>query len=407
MFFGPEAVEWKTLRPEFPANTDPVEEQKNVAAVKAARDELKNFLLSSLQMQHVVVLAGSGTSLGPIIKGPSMWDLWDYCVHSNPGDPIGPGEVSDQAAQVIKEIGYDLAAEKENIEALLSRCDAYLQLMASTNVSTFITESKKTILEKCSEFIDPKSANQLASHRTFLHRLSRRRVRDSRLKLFTTNYDLCFETAAGKQGLVVLDGFSFTQPRQFDPRFFLYDIVRRPTTGDEVGTPLEGVFHIYKLHGSVNWSRKAENEIEVDIEPTPDEACLIYPARGKYQQSYVQPHLELVSQYFSVLREPNTCLIVTGFGFNDDHLSEPILAAVRTNPHLRLIIVNPSADELTAGRKEKNKYWETLFSLAKQGEDVWLINATFADFAEMIPDLKALTPAQRLTRDIKSVAGTK
>jgi hypothetical protein len=407
MFFGPEAAAWKELKPDVPTGTDPAEEQKIVAAAKAAKEELKNFLLSSLQMQHVVVLAGSGTSLGPVTKGPSMWDLWDYCVHSNPGDLIDAGKVSDLAAKVIKEIDYNLAAEKENIEALLSRCEAYLQVKTSKDVTDFITASKKVILEKCSEFIDPADANQLAAHRTFLHRLSRRRVRDSRLKLFTTNYDLCFENAAGRQGLVVLDGFSFTQPRQFDPRFFLYDIVRRPTTGDEVGSPLEGVFHIYKLHGSVNWSRKAENEIEVEPKPTPDSACLIYPAKGKYQQSYVQPHLELVSQYFSVLREPNTCLIVTGFGFNDDHLSEPILAAVRTNPHLRLIIVNPSADDITARPKEKNKYWETLFSLAKQGEDVWLINANFGDFSEMIPDLKSLTPAQRLTRDIKLMAGTK
>lgn len=407
MFFGPDAAAWKDLNPDVPAGTDPAEEQKIMAAAKAAKEELKNFLLSSLQMQHVVVLAGSGTSLGPITKGPSMWTLWDYCVNANPGTEDATRTASSTAANVIAEVGYDTAAEKENIEALLSRCEAYLQVKTSADVTAFITESKKVILAKCSEFIDPADVSQLAAHRTFLHRLSRRRVRDSRLKLFTTNYDLCFETAAGRQGLVVLDGFSFTQPRQFDPRFFLYDIVRRPTTGDEVGTPLEGVFHMYKLHGSVNWSRKAENEVEVEQEPSPDSACLIYPAKGKYQQSYVQPHLELVSQYFSVLREPNTCLIVTGFGFNDDHLSEPILAAVRTNPHLRLIIVNPSADDLTARPKERNKYWETLFNLSKQGEDVWLINANFGKFAEMIPDLKSLTPAQRLTRDIKIVAGTK
>jgi hypothetical protein len=336
-----------------------------------------------------------------------MRTLWDYCVNSNPGTGNDVRTVSRAAAKVITDIGYDTVAENENIEALLSRCEAYLQVKANADVTTFIRESKRVILEKCSEFIDPADATQLAAHCTFLHRLSRRRVRDSRLKLFTTNYDLCFETAAGRQGLVVLDGFSFTQPRQFDPRFFLYDIVRRPTTGDEVGTPLEGVFHIYKLHGSVNWSRKAENEIEVEQKPTPDSACLIYPAKGKYQQSYVQPHLELVSQYFSVLREPNTCLIVIGFGFNDDHLSEPILAAVRTNPHLRLIIVNPLAYDLAARPRQKNRYWETLFSLAKQGEDVWLINANFGDFADMIPDLKSLTPAQRLTRDIKLVTGTK
>jgi hypothetical protein len=407
MFFGPETAAWKELKPAVSAGTDAAEEQRIVAVAKAAKEELKNVLLSSLQMQHVVVLAGSGTSLGPVTKGPSMGTLWDHCVNADHEAGAGARTTSPAASKVIAEIGYNIAAEKENIEALLSRCEAYVQVKTSADVTTFITESKKVILEKCSEFIDPADATQLAAHRTFLHRLSRRRVRDSRLKLFTTNYDLCFETAAGRQGLVVLDGFSFTQPRQFDPRFFLYDIVRRPTTGEEVGTPLEGVFHIYKLHGSVNWSRKAENDIEVELHPTPDSACLIYPAKGKYQQSYVQPHLELVSQYFSVLREPNTCLIVTGFGFNDDHLSEPILAAVRTNPHLRLIIVNPAADDLTARPKERNKYWETLFSLAKQGEDVWLINANFGDFAEMIPDLKSLTPAQRLTRDIKLVTGAK
>ena len=302
MFFGPDSEAWKELKPDVPAGTDPADKQNIIAAAKAAKEELKNFLLSSLQMQHVVVLAGSGTSLGPVTKGPSMWTLWDYCVNANPGTGAVARTVSPAATKVIAEIGYDIAAEKENIEALLSRCEAYLQVKTSTDVTTFITESKKVILEKCSEFIDPADAYQLAAHRTLLHRLSRRRVRDSRLKLFTTNYDLCFETAAGRQGLVVLDGFSFTQPRQFDPRFFLYDIVRRPTTGDEVGTPLEGVFHIYKLHGSVNWSRKSDNEIEVEPKPTPDSACLIYPAKGKYQQSYVQPHLELVSQYFSVLR---------------------------------------------------------------------------------------------------------
>jgi len=77
---------------------------------------------------------------------------------------------------------------------------------------------------------------------------------------------------------------------------------------------------------------------------------------------------------------------------------------VRTNPYLRLIIVNPSADDHTSRPKEPNRFWEALYGLAKQGEDVWLINANFSEFAEMIPDLKSLTPAQRLTRDIKSLA---
>ncbi|MEA9732076.1 MULTISPECIES: SIR2 family protein [Xanthomonas] len=402
LFFSPESGAWKALKPDVSGETDNAKKQQMLSEAAAVRDELKAVLLSSLQMQHVVALAGSGTSLGSI-NGPSMWTLWDHCVNSNPGDGNDKRNPTDQAQAVIDEIGYEVAVERENIEALLSRCDAYLQIKKSASVEKFVSASKAVILKKCSAFLDGADDSKLASHRTFLHRLSRRRVRDSRMKLFTTNYDLCFERAAGKQGLVLLDGFSFTQPRQFDPRFFLYDIVRRPSTGDEVGNPLEGVFHLYKLHGSVNWDQSPSGDIEIKSDPTPETACLIYPATGKYQQSYMQPHLELISQYFAALREPNTCLIVAGFGFNDDHLSEPIIAAARTNPHLRLIIVNPSAHDLTAQAQQPSRFWGALNELAKQGEDVWLINATFSEFAEMIPDLKSLTPAQRLTRDIKSL----
>lgn len=133
-----------------------------------------------------------------------MLTLWDYCVHSNPGMGNAARLQTPQAAKVIAEIGYDVGVEKQNIEALLSRCEAFLQVKSNVDVAKFITDSKGIILDKCSEFIDSTNENQLAAHRTFLHRLSRRRVRDSRLKLFTTNYDLCFETAAGRQGLVVL-----------------------------------------------------------------------------------------------------------------------------------------------------------------------------------------------------------
>ncbi len=45
------------------------------------------------------------------------------------------------------------------------------------------------------------------------------------------------------------------------------------------------VFHIYKLHGSVNWSRKAENAIEVEPKPTPRISLPDLPSKGKYQQT--------------------------------------------------------------------------------------------------------------------------
>jgi hypothetical protein len=201
-----------------------------------------------------------------------------------------------------------------------------------------------------------------------------------------------------------LDGFSFTAPRQYDPRYFAYDIVRRPRGGDDLGNYLEGVFLLYKFHGSVNWARSSNGTISEKTQPTPEEACLIYPATGKYQQSYTQPHLEAMAQYLAAIREPNTCVIVAGFGFNDDHLSEPLLAAARSNSHLRLIIADPGAE--AKAKDKEHRYWPQLFALGQKSEDIWFISAGFEALANMIPDLKALTPADALIKAIKGVTGS-
>lgn len=161
------------------------------------------------------------------------------------------------------------------------------------------------------------------------------------------------------------------------------------------------MFLLYKLHGSVNWARKTDSSIFEEAKPIPEQACLIYPASGKYQQSYTQPHLESMAQYLAAVREPNTCIVIAGFGFNDDHLAEPILAAASSNPYLRIIIVDPGADKKEA---EGNEYWKRLSKLRLQNEDIWLIKANFADFAELIPDLKSLTPADKLMKTIQGIA---
>ncbi len=386
-FKSPGSANWRDLVAETGADKDSRD------AAEAAKQALHDGLLGSLQMQNIVVLAGSGTSLGAV-GGPSMWDLWKAAIGDTP---------SAEATKVADKMHYDLKpAAMQNIETFLSHAEAFLQIHDDLEVREFVKGCRNVILDKCSTFLDPA---KLDGHKTFLHRLSRRRVRDPRLKLFTTNYDLCFERASSAIGGVVIDGFSFSSPRQYDPRYFAYDIVRRPRNADDQGSYLEGVIQLYKLHGSVNWSRDVSGAILESQKPSADEACLIYPARGKYQQSYLQPHLELMSQYLAALREPNTCLIVAGFGFNDDHLSEPIAAAMRSNPHLRLIVADPVIADREGDPTKSNRYWQAFGDYRAQGDDIWFINASFQEFANLIPDLKALTPADKLMKAIKAVAG--
>lgn len=336
-------------------------------------------------MEHIVVLAGSGCSLAA--HGPSMGDLWEKIVGKKP---------NERATKIAAKIGYDLS--KTNIELFLSRIEAYQQIHDDTDVEAFHNMAKDSIHIQCTGFLE---GADLRAHEMFVHRLSRRRSRDQRLKVFTTNYDLCFERATSGIGGVAIDGFSFMAPRRYDPRYFDYDIIRRTRTGDNQGNYLEGVILLYKLHGSVNWERRGNNIIET-AKPAPEKACLIYPASGKYQQSYSQPYLESVSQYLSAIREPNTCVLIVGFGFNDDHLSEPLLAAARSNPHLRLIIVDPSLETKFA-QGTGNRFQNEFATLSHQGEDIWFLNSNFNDFTEIIPDLKSLTPAERLMKAVQGI----
>ncbi len=328
-----------------------------------------------------------------------MWDLWELCTKG------ADEEYTDEAQHVFTSVNYD-EEDQVNIEELLSLCEAHLQLNSEGNneVKNFVEFCKDKILNACSF---DKDDEFLTGHKTFIHRLSRRRTRDSRLKLFTTNYDTCFEEAAGEQGIVVIDGFSFSRPRLYDPRFFDYDIVRRTSDVSDVQSYLEGVFQLFKLHGSVNWERDEFGNIE-EKDATPQGACMIFPAKGKYQQSYIQPHLELMARYLSALREPNTCLFVTGFGFNDNHLAEPIISAIRTNPYLKVIISDPKAEEhLTEEEGSSSQFWGKLKALSEKGQDVWFINGTFQEFADLIPDLKSLTPAEKLAKNIQNLTGAK
>lgn len=364
--------------------------------------DVKSKLKSALQMPNIMVLAGSGTSLGDIVQGPKMWDLWQACI-SNDMDII--------AKDCFDENKYDVSIKtNQNIEECLSYCEAYSQVSKTKDKTVlFIKKCKELILQKC-RFLKDKDA-QLIGHKEFIRKLARRKSKDPRVKLFTTNYDTCFEDAAGLLGITVIDGFSFSIPRIYDARFFDMDIVRRNTSSSSTNTHyLEGVYQLYKLHGSTNWSRRNTNSyiIEQVENVTAENSCMIFPAKGKYQQSYIQPHLELIARFSQSLREPNTCLIIAGFGFNDDHLSEPILSAILSNPHLKVIIVSPTIEsDIERPSSETSKYWGMFKKIAddRKNDEIFFLNCDFQQFSSLIPDLTALSPAENLHENMKKLFG--
>ncbi len=324
-----------------------------------------------LLSENLIVLSGLGTSLclngdGANIA-PTMNDLWELSRHLK------------MFETVLDRVGYP--KEESNIEALMSRCQMYTALHTDDIVSEFVTEAERTIQSAC---LFAGEGHNLPVHEMFLRKVARRSSRQPRLRLFTTNYDLCFETAAANMGFVVIDGFSHSSPQIFDGSYFSYDLVRRDTEADNLAF-IPNVFQLLKLHGSVDWERQSNGQV---IRRQTENPVMVYPRVGKYESSFQQPFFEVMSRFQSALRMPNTGLLVIGYGFSDKHLNEPILAAVRSNVGLKCSVVDPRLSI----EGSTNDVHRALISLIDGGDvRINAVSARFEDFVEHMPDLVALT----------------
>ncbi len=357
--------DWRPLKP------DDSDESKKAADL--ANQMLKERLGSLLLSQNLLLLFGSGASVA--VGGPSMQALWDEAADLQ----------KSVFAEVCNAVGHP--KDKKDIEALLSRCQGALAFAPAKApiIKAFIEAVEGIIRDRCRkietwEAVKGEKQTTLeviAPHSTLLSRVVPRRQDLPRTRVFTTNYDLCLEIAAKEKRMPILDGFDLVTPRTFDGRWFDYDFVRRST---REGAPdyLESVFHLYKLHGSVDWHRSIDGIVR---EPETKTPYLIYPRDEKFAQSFEQPFLEMMSRFQTALREKDTALILVGFGFNDHHLNQPIYHALATNPNFKLLVVDYSPESKLA----PGQSWDILWRLQKSGAPLDVIQMDFREFPSLLP----------------------
>lgn len=135
---------------------------------------------------------------------------------------------------------------------------------------------------------------------------------------------------------------------------------------------------------------------------------LIYPRDTKYQEAFESPYLDMMSSFQAALREKDTALVVSGFGFNDDHIAKPIMAALEANMSLRVILcdVNFLCDNVletgnevidsSSPMRAANEYFERFKALCEHGDTrLTLLSGRFEDLASALPDLVAQTERER------------
>lgn len=392
--------------------------------IAGCRAQLEDTLNNALHSTNVVVLLGSGASFcakdAGVSNAPGMMHLW-HAVRDGFG-----GKAFDQ---IVKDVMGDVPANgKENIEGLLSLCKMSIELLNARvkddtshtekpkleNLKKFIKAAETIILEKV-DFVKP--TTELTAHTGFIRKFARRSPEKPRVKMFTTNYDLCIETAAARLGVVLVDGFSHAAVQRFNRDHFQHDIVRRSSKGTKADY-LDGVFHSYKLHGSVDWRRQRDGVVIRSQAATTDELrpVLIYPRSTKYQEAFETPYLDMFAALQEALREPDTTLIISGFGFADDHISAPIWSAIETNLSLRVILCDRGfvpherlngldAHEIDLELEYQRPYQRKIIQLVKQGDSrIAVLNGRFEDLAHAIPEISGRTDRQLLQDRLAKLA---
>jgi len=184
-------------------NGKEVADYEDMSPKEYAYDKLRKFYSTYLsnQFENLIVLTGSGSSIGigaDTKKGKTMKELWETVT-----EEIGKEEFS----RFCEAIKFD--ESNPDLEALLSRAIS-AQDFVPRNVEGMIRRIQNIIKEECTLILPENSHHEL-----FLKKLTSRKLKYPRLKIFTLNYDTLFEQAASRCGYTIIDGFSYSFPRRF------------------------------------------------------------------------------------------------------------------------------------------------------------------------------------------------
>lgn len=337
-------------------------------ANKAKREFYTNLIQNKYgEIENIVFLTGAGSSVnvGNDNKGLTMAGLW-----SSLND-----EHKDCLDKLIAETGHDSSIH--DLEALLSLA-GMKNIVEKGTLNTEIDTVKSFIADKCN--LELPTA---ASHREFLRKITLRPQKFPRVKLFTSNYDTLFEQAAREEMLTIMDGFTFSNPREFNGKYYDYDIIEtRHNRQDKRDNIISRLFYLFKMHGSLNWEQKSGRVIQSEENSIPvQNRVMIFPQDSKFEHSYEQPYFEMMARFQQALRTENTLLITIGFSFYDKHISSVILESLKQNPSLNLLTFTyPS---LLNNDKDSQKELHHIASLQRR---VSLIVDSFESFVSNYPE---------------------
>jgi hypothetical protein len=418
---------------------------------------IQALLADWLRMENVVVLTAAGCSIGaggrlmagphdnnleclvldaveecplpPAAKALVAWKKKHDCGKGNFEDWLGylfnASGLTDPAHSPIKSVvwkGEPSPAgdgEERPPELILSESDGQL-------LRGFI---EKAIFAECALEIDRREVSGgngdiSSGHIPFLAKLIGRDTNLGRTHLFTLNYDTLFEQALDELGIQYFDGFSGKANSRFDPAVYGLDIYYPGDVAEGRVRRFDKFLQLYKLHGSIHWRLDSDGTYHARhnslafAKPYRDSTAAkkaemlqtdafkaiqpfgILPTSQKFTQTLDMPYAHLFRLFHARLNQPQTFLIVAGYGFGDDHVTRIIETALM-NPSLVMLVVEPNPEsQIIKKIRRYQGLGQRAFVLTErlaEGARCSYKVATFADFAQKVmPDVKWLEDYTRL-----------
>lgn len=259
----------------------------------------------------------------PKDQWPLIPDVKNLTVFVNTLLSSKTGEQENRYTKLLNEL-KKAGQNHENIEDILSFVRGLKEVSRGGRVRDFSEEELIGIEKNICQIISNKVDVSLPNKNSPYHKLSAWITSIDRIKpieVFTVNYDLLMEQSLEDSSIPYFDGFVGSKNPFFDLRAIEEDKIPQHWT------------RLWKIHGSINWHPKEDTKLITRLtNVNKDGTNLIYPSHLKYSESRKMPYLALMDQLGRFIRQNSSLLILCGYSFNDDHLNNAIINALRSNP---------------------------------------------------------------------------
>lgn len=417
--------------------------------VQDPQQRLQALLSQWLRMENLVTLLGAGCSCsqGGKVLGPLEKAVLEYlsALHKKTDKGGEQDETEDspgtKAFKIVqqREIA-DLIEEGPSFEQWLSILanTAYLldfkggpvgtiawkdvDQVSGKDMRTLLDDCRRVIMGLCALRLPPVTPEP-TGHHALVGKLIARDPSLGRVNLFTTNYDTLIEQALDDLGIQYFDGFSGRVRPRFDPSVYSIDMYYPGEVTEGRVRRFDKFAFLYKLHGSISWRFDESSSELVQIQPDLDRLekwrgseedahvrhhrltsideeigmpISILPTSNKFVQTLELPYAHLFRAFGARLAQPQTFLLVIGYGFRDPHINR-IIDDAMTNPELVMLVVDPAPGKAV---KEALERYQAI------GERAFLLEGPDFDmFAKnLLPHVRWLDDFARLRKFEKSVA---